>query len=71
MTKITFLVTREPATGRIMCCPACEQYHTPEQTLRNVLRREYQSGIMTYLDTREASYAALGRLRMSPLGDIF
>jgi 2-iminoacetate synthase ThiH len=32
-----------------MVRPACELYRTLEQATRQVLRREYESGIMTYL----------------------
>jgi hypothetical protein len=46
---ITLICTREPATGRTMVRPACELYRTLEQATRQVLRREYESGIMTYL----------------------
>jgi hypothetical protein len=49
---LTMICTLEPATGKYMIRPACELYRTLEQTINNVLRREYEKGIPTWLVER-------------------
>lgn len=69
MRQITviFTATRDGVMSR----PACEMYRNVEQAQRNVLRREYESGIMTFMRT------FLGRAdhpvwaKISPVGDVF
>lgn len=69
MRQITviFTVTRDGMMSR----PACELYRNVEQAQRNVLRREYESGIVTFLRTflGRADHPVWATIR--PVGDVF
>ena len=69
MEYVTFIHTIEPATGRTMMRPACEMYRTIEQTRRNVERREYQSGIATWITYVRVHYSRLQQI--GELDEIF
>lgn len=58
MNILTLIVTIEPATGKTMVRPACELYRSLEQATAQVLRREYKSGIATWIKAMPMPLAA-------------
>jgi len=71
MRNITMIVTASSGwIDGVMTRPACELYRTMEQAQRNVLRREYERGIMTFLrTTKMRAYHVFSTV--NPVGDVF
>lgn len=68
--NVTFICTIEPCSGKAMMIPACELYRSILMARRNVERREYASGIATWIKTMRVHPDNLHRIG-SISGDIY
>lgn len=67
---LTFIITQD-GDGKAMMRPACELYRTLEQATRNVLRREYERGIATWLRSATVHRNSRAATEVQPLGVTF
>lgn len=67
--QVLVIFTIEPCSGKTMSRPACELYRTYEQAMRNVLRREYEAGIATWVKRYNIPFTRLPDI--SPVDELF